>query len=116
MVLLRRTIHDAVVSSCGTNEIFNASQMRDVLKLGIQGARLTQKSLPRQLEEIWQPSIWRALAERLSSSSRYKGAVQMCKQLAQLSTSPKPEVVKRKAAAIEVKEDKQKKRKKIIRD
>ncbi|KAF5365721.1 hypothetical protein D9758_003270 [Tetrapyrgos nigripes] len=117
MKQLRRTLHDAISSSCGDDEIFNASQMRDVFKVAIHGARQTQKLLPNMVEEIWEPAIWNDLSNRLSSLTRYKGAVQMCKQLIQLSSPPKTEVSKRKAALIEgKKEDKQKKRKKVVHE
>ncbi|ESK96903.1 dna-directed dna polymerase [Moniliophthora roreri MCA 2997] len=59
-----------------------ASQMREIFKSAVLAHRQTRRLHAVDAEQIWDPSSWGALSERLAESGRYKGTLQMCKQLA----------------------------------
>ena len=86
MTLLRKDLLEVANQACEGKVTFTAVQLKQLLKLGIVGARLTQKIKPRTAHEIWEPDSWHKLSQKLTSS-RYKesrGLKEMSEQIVRL--------------------------------
>ena len=105
MTLLRKNLLEVANQACEEKVAFTAVQLKQLLKLGVVGARLTQKMEPGTAQEIWEPHSWHKLSQRLTSSPRYKesrGLREMSEQIVRLLKTKEDKqndgmVVKRKA-------------------
>ncbi|GLB35405.1 putative DNA polymerase phi [Lyophyllum shimeji] len=88
MALLRKSLLEAAAGACDEKVTLSASQLKELLKLGLVAARQTQRVDPASLAASWQPDSWHTLAGRLGASNRYRGSPglqQMCEQIARLT-------------------------------
>ncbi|KAJ3880960.1 DNA polymerase phi-domain-containing protein [Lentinula edodes] len=102
---LCKTLLDVISRACdGSDDSLglNASQMREVLKLALVGARQTRKvvavaadnaavQIPQPqnvVATIWDSAAWTRATDLLLASERFKGAAQMCKQVVQIASAP----------------------------
>ncbi|KAG9125256.1 DNA-directed DNA polymerase, partial [Ceratobasidium sp. 392] len=90
--LVRDALYKTLISACQqTDHALNANQTKELLKIGLQAARLASK-LARasdDLEACWDTSAFEEVRQRLASSDRFKSspAVQtLAKQFASLLT------------------------------
>jgi len=92
MTLLRKDLLEVANQACEVKVAFTAVQLKQLLKLGIVGARLTQKIKPGTAQEIWEPDSWHKLSQKLSSCPRYKesrGLREMSEQIVRLLKTSK---------------------------
>ena len=90
MPLLRQLLLDMAKDSCSQKINFTASQMKELLKLGIMAIRQTNQISPKTVESIWQPQSWTTLQEDLISS-RFKNSLalhKMCEQIVRTLQKP----------------------------
>ncbi|KAJ3812332.1 DNA polymerase phi-domain-containing protein [Lentinula aff. lateritia] len=102
---LCKTLLDVISSACDGSDNslgLNASQMREVLKLALVGARQARKVVALAAEDaavqipqpqnvvatIWDSVAWTRATDLLLASERFKGAAQMCKQVVQIASAP----------------------------
>ncbi|KAJ4495629.1 DNA polymerase phi-domain-containing protein [Lentinula lateritia] len=101
---LCKTLLDVIFRTCdGSDDSLglNASQMREVLRLALVGARQARKvavaaedaavQIPQPqnvVATIWDSAAWTRATDLLLASERFKGAAQMCKQVVQIASAP----------------------------
>ncbi|KAJ4480701.1 DNA polymerase phi-domain-containing protein [Lentinula edodes] len=95
---LCKTLLDVISRACDGSDSslgLNASQMREVLKLALVGARQARKVAvaaqipqPQNVATIWDSAAWTQATDLLLASERFKGAAQMCKQVVQIASAP----------------------------
>ncbi|KAF8831365.1 hypothetical protein HHX47_DHR1000710 [Lentinula edodes] len=102
---LCKTLLDVISRACDGSDNslgLNASQMREVLKLALVGARQTRKVVAVAADDaavqipqpqnvvatIWDSTAWTRATDLLLASERFKGAAQMCKQVVQIASAP----------------------------
>ena len=86
MELLQRSLTETITGACDGSINLNASQLKELLKLANSAARQSQKQ-PENVKAVWTASTWTQLADRLSSSDKFKastGLHKTCQQIAQL--------------------------------
>ncbi|EGO20980.1 hypothetical protein SERLADRAFT_452123 [Serpula lacrymans var. lacrymans S7.9] len=98
MTALRHALLDLISSACDERAALTAAQIKELLKLGLLAIRQTTKALskPSDIETIWDPSSWKNVLERLSSSSRFKSStalLKMCEQIAKSAKIASPEKI-----------------------
>ncbi|KAK7054956.1 DNA-directed DNA polymerase [Paramarasmius palmivorus] len=80
---LRKALLVLISEGCDGTTTLTAPQMKDLFKLALLSHRQIRRLHATEIDQIWDPPSWAALSERLAGSDRYKGTLQMCKQLAQ---------------------------------
>ena len=90
MPICRQTLQDFAAQACSNDLVATAAQIRDVLKLGLLAIRQTQRvmSSSDSLQDLWKPSVWETLHNKVASSERFKASTALqtlCQQLAQAS-------------------------------
>ncbi|KAL1715196.1 DNA polymerase phi-domain-containing protein [Schizophyllum commune] len=86
MELLQRSLAETITGACDGSVNLNAAQLKELLKLANSAARQSQKQ-PENVKAVWTASTWTQLADRLSSSDKFKastGLHKTCQQIAQL--------------------------------
>jgi DNA polymerase phi len=88
-------LFELVSNACDGKIVVAASQMKELLKLGLLAIRQTKRviSTPERLPAIWQPATWDALGAKLATSDRYASVAfqTMCQgivQASQISVEP----------------------------
>ncbi|KAF5391416.1 hypothetical protein D9757_001957 [Collybiopsis confluens] len=117
---MHQLLLDVTSKACRKDQalMMSAAQMREVLKLALLGVRQAQRIAPESVAAVWDPSAWSKMEELLTSSERFKGAAQMCRQVVQIASAPQKDgSSKRKALPVAeetLPETKRPKRKKVV--
>jgi DNA polymerase phi len=103
MPTLRRVLFDVALSACGETASLTTAQIKELLRLALVGIRLTKRASDgtKTISDIWQPSEWEALTERLASTERFKPSTTlrtMCQQIVEASRTP-PNSIKSKSVS-----------------
>ncbi|KAF8557343.1 hypothetical protein OG21DRAFT_1494920 [Imleria badia] len=101
---LQKTILDLVTLSVDDDCGLSPTQIKDLLKLVLSCIRQTRKTTESLTIQVWDPTAWKALHDKLSSSNRFKSAssvLNMCRQVESTAAQCKQTVGKRKAESDE---------------
>ncbi|KAG7092382.1 hypothetical protein E1B28_008739 [Marasmius oreades] len=116
MKKLQQTLLRCISEACDGKLNMTAPQMREILKLALSATRQTRKLLPTEMETIWNAMEWTSLSEHLAESTRFRGTVQMCRQITRLDAAVGTGSKRRKSHEGSALDGKKVKRKKFIHE